>query len=73
MPDDPRLEPRRKLVCRECGYWMFADALLYGRHAKHCGEVMVETYSDQGLLSLDQALSDLGRVIADEFRAIFRR
>lgn len=59
MPDDPRLEPRIKLMCKECGFWMHPSDILYGRRAKHCGRTMVETYGDPGFLTMEQAVVDL--------------
>lgn len=73
MPSDPRLEPRRKLICQVCGFWCDVNATYDTTLSRCCGWPMVETYADQGLLSLDQALSSIGRAIADSFRAILHR
>lgn len=61
------------MVCQECGYWVLADGLPGGSQPKHCGRPMVETYADQGLLTLDRALRHLGRAIAAAFQSAIVR
>lgn len=67
MSDDPRLEPRRKLVCLTCGYWLHAtdDYDVYC-----CGRPMVETYADQGLLTMDEAATEVRRKLDEMANAL---
>lgn len=62
MIGEPRLELMRKLTCSTCGYWEIHNGDPVG-DVYCCGRPMVETYADQGLLTMDEAATEVRRKI----------